>query len=201
VSGQAPKPRRFWLNVGEAVGVLALLIAGLSYWDNRRQHADDKRQAAREAAARSTFVATGAADAGGRRIVISALKPGQAIVSQRYVFPGEVLDHAMEVEAARPQIDLAWIEGGLRHALESARVKGAGEARLPVAIATTYVDGEATRQDLSLYRVGFAWKPRLFGGPEVRLQGLALSRRGLSGDARLAADAAWRAGEADFAGR
>jgi hypothetical protein len=191
MNGPAPparKPGRFWLTLGEVTAVLAVAIAGLSYWETHREHGKAAAQAAAEARARAALVLEGAADAGGRRVVLKAVRPGQVVQSQRYLFPAAVLDHAMEVVAATPQIDLAWIEAGLERALDRAHAKGAGEARLPVAIVTTYVEDGETRSDRSLYVVGYAWRSKLILGRQVRLQGIALERRGVAGDLKALVD-------------
>ena len=171
----APKRRQgFWLTVGEIVGVLALVVAALNYWDSHKQHADEVRQATAARRADAAFVVAGDAGTDGRRIVLRSLKASQAIQSQRYYFPRRVLDHPMEVTAAKPQIDLAWIEDGLRRAPRSGK---SGETTLPVAIVTTYVEDGETRTDTSLYRIGYRWTTGLFGGPKFWLQGISLSRR------------------------
>ena len=50
----------------------------------------------------------------GERLMLHPLRDEQAVQSQRYLFPRAVLGHAMEVTAAQPQIDLAWVEEGLK---------------------------------------------------------------------------------------
>jgi hypothetical protein len=181
----------FWLTVGEIVAALALVVAGLNYWDTHRARLDQTRQAENRARAEAAFVAVGVVDRAGRAISLQPLGAGQVVLSQRYVFPSQVLNHAMEITAARPQIDLGWIEGGLRHALETARVKGDGEARLPVVIETTYVEDGDTRADRSLYQIGYSWRRRFLGGLRIQLQGIALARRGVVGDPRRLANARW----------
>lgn len=193
MSDQPPPRRRqgFWLTVGEIVAVLGLLLAALNYWETReQQHQQAKRTAAAERAAEA-LVVTGEASPDGRKVTIRAVNASEAIQSQRYYFPHAVAPHAMEVTAAQPQIDVGWIEGGLRHALD---LKGEGEATVPVAIVTTYVEDGETRTDISVYRLGYAWqKGGIFGGVKLRLQGLALVKRHIRGDPRAAADAAWGA--------
>ena len=187
----AKRSRRFWLTVGEVVGVLAVLIAGLNYWDSHREHAQAAKQADAEAKAQAALVITGQADAGGRRIVLRALKSDQAIQSQRYIFPAKVLDHAMEVSAAAPQIDAGWIAAGLARALDDANAKGDGEAQLPVGILTTYVEDGETRTDRSLYKVGYAWRSRFLLGRQITLQGISLSQRGVGGDLQALVNQRW----------
>ena len=187
---ESPPPRRrqgFWLTLGEIVGVLALVIAALNYWDAHRQHVEEVRQTTAEKRAQAAFVVTGAAEDEGRRIALRSMKASQAIQSQRYYFPGAVLDHAMEVAAAEPRIELGWIEDGLRK-LPSTESEKSGENTVPVAIRTTFVEDGDTRTDTSLYRLGYRWTPRLFGGPKIVLQGIELSRRGIKGDPKAAVE-------------
>ena len=175
-----PKRRQgFWLTAGEIIGALALVFAALNYWDSHKQHVDEVRQTTAEKRAQAAFIVTGAANSEGRRMVLKSLKSSQAIQSQRYYFPHAILGRAMEVSAAEPQIDLGWIEDGLRKAPRSGKT---GESTLPVAIVTTYVEDGETRADTSLYRIGYGWTTALFGGPKFRLQGIALNRRALKGD-------------------
>ncbi len=189
----ARKRGRFWLNVGEAAAVLAVIIAALSYWDAHREHALSEKQIDAQARARQAFVIKGAADAGGRKIVLEAVTPTQVIQSQRYVFPNAILDHAMEVTAARPQIDVGWITTGLDRALDAAHAKGDGEATLPVGVITTYVEDGETRADRSLYQIGYAYRSRFLMGRQIALQGISLVRRGVAGDLQGVADRRWAA--------
>jgi hypothetical protein len=178
------RPRRqgFWLTVGEVVGVLALVIAGLNYWESHQQHADDVRRAQAQTRAATAFLAVGEADKDGRFVALRPLKASQAIQSQRYRFPDEVLDHPVEITAERPRIEADWIAGGLKRVLDESHAKGAGEARIPMVMQTVFVEDGDTRTDVSLYQLGVSWKHGFLGGRQIRLTGLALARRGLSGD-------------------
>jgi hypothetical protein len=183
----------FWLTVGEVVGALALIVAGLNLWESHQQHVEATRRAASEDQARAAFVAVGHADRDGRTVMITPVSSAQVITSERYLFPRVVLDSPQEISAAQPRIDVAWLAPGLSRALEAAHVKGPGHGRLPVVIETTYVEDGDTTVDASLYDVGYDWKPRLFGGEHIRLDGLALVRRRVSGDDRKVVDGAWGA--------
>jgi hypothetical protein len=193
------KRGRFWLNIGEAAAVLGVAIAALSFWDSHRQHAEDARQHADEARraalqsqAGSAFVLRAAAAQGGRQLTLETVEPRQVIQSQRYYFPAAILDHPMDVTAARPQIDQAWIAGGLGKALGASHAKGDGEARLPVVIVTSYVENGEARQDSSLYLIGYAWRSHFLEGRQITLQGLALQRRQIPGDPQASVDRQWR---------
>ena len=193
---EAPPPAerkrgRLWISIGEGAAVLAVVIAALSYWDSHRQHAEEAKSAAQQAQAQSAFVLRASAVEGGRRLALESVEPRQVIQSQRYYFPTQVLDHAMEVSAARPQIDQNWIAAGLDRVLRDA--KGDGEARLPVAIVTSYVEDGETRQDRSLYVIGYAYRAHFLGGRQIILQGLALQRRAFTGDPQAAVERSWKA--------
>ena len=158
---------------------------------------DERREAAadRAASARKPFVMSSQMEADGARLTFQPVDPTQAIQAERYLFPAAVLDHAMEVSAAKPQIDLDWIADGLRAEVGRARKAGAGadgEATIPVGVAVTYVQDGEMRTDRSLYRLGYAWRSRLFGGPRLALQGVSLIRRGVAGDLRTAVESAWK---------
>ena len=199
---RTPWWRRRWATVGEVVGVAALVIAALGYWDAHRERGAERAEktaAARREAARESLVLTASVQADGARLLLSPLRPGQAIQSQRYRFPRAVSERVMEVSAAQPQIDRAWFEGGLKSALEAAaQARGdklaEGEGSLPVAVATSYIEDGDTRSDASLYRIGYRLSAGgLFGGRKVTLQGLSLLRRGVGADPQAAVDASWRA--------
>ena len=197
----AARKRRFriWITLSELVGVLALVIAGANFWENRHERVvDTRRQDAAERAAsqaHAAVVLNATMENEGARLSLESLNPAQAVQSQRYLFPHAVLGHAMEVSAAHPQIDLDWIAGGLRAQIARERKAGAagadGEGHMPVGIFTTYVEDGEMRTDQSLYRVGYGWRSRLFGGPLIALQGVSLVRRAVPGDLRGAVEAAW----------
>ncbi len=191
--GTPPRRRRqgFWLTAGEVVGVVAVVIAGLNLWDSHQQRALDARREQERIHAATAFVAVGEADAEGRSLNLRPLKAEQAIQSVRLRFPSDVLDHPVDIAAARPRIESAWISAGLKRALETVHAAGAGETRLPVALDTVYVEDGDTHADSSLYQVGVAWKRGFLGGWEFRVLGLSLARRGLSGDTHVMLEQRW----------
>jgi hypothetical protein len=186
------KRRRFWVSLGEAAAVASVAIAALSYWESHREHAKAARDTQAQATARTVIMLEGAADAHGRRLLLQPVKSGQIIQSQTYVFPSEVLGHAMEIVAARPQIDGQWIAAGLGRALDRAHVKGNGEARLPVGIVTRYEEDGESRTDRSVYEMGYAWRSKFLVGREIVLQGISLDQRGAGGDLQDKVNRRWR---------
>ena len=125
------------------------------------------------------------------------MRADQAVQSQRYLFPRAVLDHAMEVAAAEPQVQAAWVRDGLLREVEAAARaagrKAEGSGRLPVGVLTTFVQDGEVRTDRAVYLVGYRVDPGgLFGRPHLVLQGLALAEHA-QGDLQAAVEARWRA--------
>jgi len=185
--------RRFWINVGEGVAILAVVISALSYWDAHRERADTEHQALTQAQAEAAFVLTGSAKDGGRRLELAPLKTTQAIQSQQYVFPAAVRTDAVTLSAAGPRIESDWIATGLGRMLGAAHAKPNGRGVMPVAIVTTYVEDGDMRTDRSLYRIGYAWQSRFLQGRKISLEGLSLIQRGIGGDPRTQVDRRWAA--------
>ncbi len=185
--------RRVWITIGELVGVLALVIAGLNFWQAHQQYLAAQKTAQTQAQARSAFVMAGVADRTGDRIDIRPLNPDQAIQNQTYVFPGTLADHPIKLTATQPRLERSWIEKGLRAALAADHAPPTGEGVAPVVVVTTYVqDGDTYTDSGSLYEVGYAWRSTLFGGRKITLEGLALSKRGVKGDPGAEVNGVWR---------
>ena len=205
VDPEAGKPlwwRRRWVTLSEVVGVGALLIAVLSFCDTRRLHHQEqaeRRSAAQREARREAVVLRADIYDNGARIMLHPLDPGQAVQNQRYLFPRAVLPHAMEVDGEPPQVDVAWVDEGLRAAIKAAakaRSVGLdGYGRLPVGVVTTYVEDGETRTDRALYVVDYRATPGgLFGGgPRVFFRGLEFVARGVGADMQARLDARWAA--------
>ena len=196
--------RRRWVTLSEVVGIGALAIAALSFCDSRRLHREEqaeRRGAAQHEAQRQALVLKGQPVDNGARLMLTPVRGEQVVQSQRYLFPSSVLGHPMQVDAAPPQVQVAWVEEGLRPQLRAAaetrHLKLDGYGRLPVGVVTTYVEDGDTRTDRSLYMIGYRVAPGgLFGGhPRVFFQGLEVVARGLGADLQARVDSRW-AGEA-----
>ncbi len=194
-----------WLTLAEIVGVLALAVAALGYWDSHRERLQQERQRAqaeqersreREAAAKErqaeqqanavklTFLMTGAPDASGGKVRLQAVHPEQVIQTQTLWFPILIRTASAET-TGNPRIEAGWIEDGLRRAAKSA------QGRVPVAIQTTFIEDGQSKTDRSIYYLGYSLHSRLVGGPRLELEGLSLARRGVSGDLQATTDSLW----------
>ena len=191
-----PKPRRprIWLTVGEIVGVLALVVAGLSYWDTHRERVvSEKERSAEErrAAAQRAFAMTAEVQSDGDRLKLTPVHADQPIQAQVFLFPHQVRGDPVQV-TGNARIEAGWFAHGLNKARERAHLKPeAGDARLPVGVVTTYLDGADTRTDRALYDIGYDAQHRLLGEPRIRLDGLSFAGRVGGGDLQARVDAVW----------
>ena len=188
---ETPSPKRLpirWLTIGEFVGVAALIIAALGYWDTRHEHAAEaKREQAEQAAQalKETFLLTGSVNDAGDQAKLSSVNSEQVIQTQTVWFPKDVRGASVET-TGNPRLEAHWIDEGLRNAAGKAR-----QGRVPVGIQTVYIEDGQTKTDRSLYELGYSLHPRFLAGDRVQFEGLSLARRGVSGDLQAAADAAW----------
>jgi hypothetical protein len=191
------------LSLAEIVGIGALVIAGLGYWDSHRERqqqdterataaherasaaADQgkaKAQEQQQEALRHALLLTGVPANGELRL--QSARGEQVIQTQTLSFPAELRADSIAT-TGNPRIEARWIEGKLRRAAKPA------DHRLPVAIETSYIEDGQQRTDRSVYLVGFSLHGRLVGGPRVELEGMSLARRGVTGDLQAAVNAMW----------
>jgi hypothetical protein len=191
-----------WLTLAEIVGVLALALAALGYWDShsqRRLDQSERAQADRDRAAAAkeheaelkagvlklTFLMTGAPNASGDQLRLTAAHAEQVIQTQTLWFPTVIRPDPVET-TGNPRIESAWVADGVR------KLGGkADHGRIPVALLTTFIEDGQTRSDRALYMMGYRLHPRLLGGPRLELEGLSLARRDVQGDPQTAADQQW----------
>ncbi|HEY4030774.1 MAG TPA: hypothetical protein VGM25_10550 [Caulobacteraceae bacterium] len=205
MTAEPPKKRLSlrMLSVAEIVGVAALAIAGLGYWDSHRERLQQDQERTRaEAAQRAAEADKGKAQAvaaqqeavkhallltgvpAAAELRLQTTRPDQVIQTQTLWFPTEVRADSVAT-TGNPRIEARWIEDRLR------RVAKPVDHQLPVAIETTFIEDGQSRTDRSLYLIGFSLHGRLVGGPRVEFEGLSLARRSLSGDPQAAANGRW----------
>lgn len=208
MSEAPPRKKRLplrWLTLAEVVGLVAVVIAGLGYWDSHRERSLEERERAaaqreRKAeeraqahagALKQTFLMTAAPQGAGDWLRLTSVHSEQVIQTQSLTFPTDV--RADEVETTgNPRIEAGWFDAGLARALK-ARGRGGKEVqdRVPVGIVTVYIEDGQTKTDRALYLVGYSLHPRVLRAGRVELEGLSLVRRGVGEDVRSAVDALW----------
>jgi hypothetical protein len=179
------------------VGVLALVIAALGFWDNHREHRIEERDrlaAEQRASAGPPFVLTGEALDRGTKIALRPTHDDEVIQSQTFIFPAVFRGDPVQTAGAA-RIEAGWCEDGLR---KTKHRSAAGDLRAPVGISTTYlIDGDL-RTDQSIYDISYRLEPTLLSGlhlssGRVVLEGLSVVRRGVTGDLKSAVEAVYKA--------
>ena len=181
-----------WIRVSEVVGVLALVIAALGFWDNHTEHKLAERERIADEQRASTapaFVLTGAATDDGGKIILRPIHDDEVIQSQVFIFPKAVRGDPVQTAGAA-RIEGDWCADGLRRL---GRRPDAGDLRSPVGVSTTYLVNGDLRTDQSIYDISYRLEPRFLRGDRVVLEGLSVVRRGVGGDLSAAVEAVYRA--------
>lgn len=186
-----------WLTLAECVGIAALSIAGLSYWDTHRERSQESRERAqaaseRQAQARAgalkqSFLMTGTPDGAGDKVRLASVRPEQVIQTQTVWFPVAIRGASVET-TGNPRLEAGWIEAGLRKAAGKSR-----QGRVPVGVLTVFIEDGQVKSDRAVYQLGYSLHPRALRPDKVELEGLSVARRGVSGDLQKAADELWAA--------
>jgi len=196
----AEKKRRLrFLTLAEIVGIAAVAIAALGYWDNHRERtqtdreraaeAQEKKAEARAGAMKLSFLMTGTPEGSGDRLRLASVHSEQVIQTQALTFPSEIRGDPVQT-TGNPRIEAGWFEGGLSKA-EHARGAKSHQGRMPVAIVTAYIEDGQAKTDTAIYLVGFSTHPRMLRADKVELEGLSLMRRGVGENLQAAVDGAW----------
>jgi hypothetical protein len=176
------------LSLAEIVGIAALLVAALAYWDTHRDTvAREKAQAAEAAtqAAKDTFLMRGDISGNGAVIRLTPARADQVIQSQSLWFPKAVRADKVET-TGDPRVEADWIAKGVRASASEHKSGG-----VPVAVETVYIQDGQTRTDRTVYNVAYSLHHRLLQDDLVKLNGLSLARHGVSGDLQGEADKRW----------
>lgn len=185
-----------WLTLAEILGVAAVVISGLTLWNNYRERTDAAAARASErheaSAAAQILLLRGTPDREGERLSLAPADNGQTIQGQTIAFPA-ALGVAPVETVSDSRIEARWFARALLHARGDADA-APGDARLPVLITTRFFAGGAMHQDVAIYDLGYRIKGGgLLGGHDVLLRGLSRVERSTpsAGQARL--DALWTA--------
>ena len=192
-AAEAAAIRRRWITLGEILAVIAVLISGLTLWNSysEREATEAERAAEKKQAAERSQALVLKAEGGGKRLALAALDPAQAIQSQTIAFPASLGVKPIET-LIEPRIEAGWIRGAVKKARDQGKAsKASGDARMPVAVTTRFVNGGRTFTDTAIYDVGYRRDDGLLGS-EIELLGLSLVERAGSREARTKLDSLWR---------
>jgi hypothetical protein len=176
------------LTLAEGVGLAAVLIAALGYWDahHARITAAREREAEIKAdALKHSFLIIGAVEGEGDKLRLSSAHPEQVIQTQTLWFPSDVRTDSIET-TGNPRLEANWIENGLDRT--SGKTK---HGRLPVGLTTVFIEDGQTKTDHGLYVVAYSLHPRLLRSPKLELEGLSLMRGGIPADPKATLNSLW----------
>ena len=186
-----------WLTLAEFVGIVAVAIAGLGYWDNHRERAQterervaeaqEKKAEARAGALKLAFLMTATPEADGQRLRLASVHPEQVIQTQAVSFPTTIRGDAVQT-TGNPRIEAGWFDGGLAKAEHRARRR---QGRLPVGVVTVFIEDGQPKTDRAIYLIGYSLHSRVLRADRVEMEGLSLVRRGVGEDIQGAVDALW----------
>ena len=169
--------RRRWINVGEIVAVLALLISAASFWDARLERQREAAAAARPPQL-PPLVLTGTVEDGGDVLRIAAA--GDIVLQTQTIrFPKALGADVIETNG-NPRIEADWFAPELRAALNGsiARV-----GRVPIAIETRYISDGREATDRAVYDLAYRLRERTLRPDAVEIEGMTLVAHGTSTDA------------------
>ncbi|MGI4879388.1 MAG: hypothetical protein ACRYG4_18090 [Janthinobacterium lividum] len=187
---EAARTRRRWINIGEIVGILALVVSAASFWDSHREREAQVRQATVGATRAVPLVLTGAVSADHGRIDLRAAAPGQVIQTQTIHFPTVVRGSGVDT-TGNPRIEAGWFDDGLRAALRVTRAKG--RHRVAVGIETAYLADGDPRTDRAIYDIGYTLRPRFLRPDAVAIEGVSLVAGHVGADLQKRVDARFAA--------
>lgn len=193
---EAAKLRRRWITLGEVLGVAAVLISGLTLWNNwsdRRETKAEKAATEQRASAKVAKLVLVAADGGKQTLTLKPAAPEQSVQSQTILFPTP-LGVSPAATTGEPRIEGGWFEHALVKAREAAGLpdNSRGDERLPVVIVTQFLADGDPHEDVALYDVGYTITGNFIAGHSVTLRGISLVAKVKRGQAQAKLDARWK---------
>jgi hypothetical protein len=156
--------RRRWINIGEIIGLAALIISALGLWLTWRSSQDDKPTRVVEQRPAIPLVLRGSAEHDGRDLLITPVESTHALESLTVTIPGHP---AIEV-GSDGHLSASDVEPALTNDKDA---KGSQSVR--VRIAARYVEMGKERRAGGTYALRYHWEGGgLFGGRSLRLDGL-----------------------------
>lgn len=192
---EAAAIRRRWVTLGEVLAVIAVVISGLTLWNNWSDRSATKASEsadARRASVRAATLVLTAANVGDRVLTLKPAAPEQSVQSQTVRFPTALALPPVET-TGEPRIQAEWFENALKKARDDARMpdNSRGDERLPVAISTRFLVDGKPHDDVALYDIGYSISGRLLSGHRLTLRGISLATHPSPQDLQKRLDARW----------
>jgi hypothetical protein len=194
-AAEAAAIRRRWINLGELLAAIALIISALTLWNSWSERSDsaaEKRADARQESSRAERLVLTASPVGAHKLLLKPASATQSLQSQTIAFAPTLGLEPVQT-TGEPRIEASWFEGALKNARGKAGLpdNSRGDERLPILITTRYlVDGQA-REDLALYDVGYTITGHWLSGHSLTLRGLSRVSSAKGGGAEAMLTARW----------
>jgi hypothetical protein len=160
--------RRHWINFGELIAVLALIVSAAGVWVSWKSSShDDKPATIVEQHKPVALVLRGGTEDGGRSIEIAPVDPNHALESMTVTIKG-----AAPIELGSDgRLDIGDVQAVFEGHDEEPKDKALS---VPVSISARYVEDGADRRGGGTYTLRYRWEGGgLFGGRSLRLIGLS----------------------------
>jgi hypothetical protein len=157
--------RRRWINFGEIIALLALVVSALGLWLTWKSNGEDKTTRVVEQRQPIPLTLRASADSDGRVLAISPVESGHALESLILTIKGaSPIDVGSDGKLAASDVETAL----------KARDEAKGPHSVPVRIAARYVEMGRDRRGGGNYVLRYRWEGGgLFGGRSIRLTGLS----------------------------
>ena len=156
-----PAERRRWINLGEGVAVVGLIISGLALWNSWSK--DDRPAVVVDHARTIPLALRGKVEDDGKRLAIAPVEPGHALESLTLTVPG------------KPPVDLGSDPDLAASAVQALLPDGKkdGTGALTATFAARYIEAGTEHRSTSRYRLTYRWTDGgLLSGRSLRLTGL-----------------------------
>ena len=192
-AAEAAAIRRRWITLGEILAVIAVLISGLTLWNNYSERSSTEAERAAEKKqeqerARNLILAF---EKSRKMLALFPLDQGQAIQSQTISFPTPLGVSPIRT-VGNPRIETGWIKTATKKARGSSGDDAVDDRRIPVAITTQFVAGGHPYTDVAIYEISYRREGSLLGGSEITLLGLALVEHSSARSVQARLDKAWK---------
>ena len=153
--------RRRWINLGEGVAVIGLIISGLALWNSWSR--DDRPAVVVEHARAIPLALRGKVEDDGKRLAIAPVEAGHALESLTMTVAG------------KPPVDLgsdpSLSAGAVEALLPGSKKEGSGIVQ--ATLDARYIEAGTERRSSARYRLGYHWvSAGILGGHSLRLTGL-----------------------------
>ena len=158
-----PQSRRRWINMGEIIALLALVVSAAGLWLAWESSKQDGPTRIVEQRQSVPLTLRGKAQDDGKRLVITPVEAGHAIESLTLTIKG-----AQPIEIGSDgELSAKDLEAALKPKDEKN-----GAHSVPMRIAARYVEAGADRRSSGTYMLRYRWEGGgLFNGRSLRLTG------------------------------